>query len=277
MSQPQWRPVTSLAILQRRAKIVADIRRFFVEREVLEVETPLLGKYSVTDTYMNAIATDNPVGGENQYYLQTSPEYAMKRMLADGFGAIFQICKAFRHGEYGSRHNPEFTLLEWYRPGFNHLNLMEEVAELIERLLPGTYCKRVSYHDLFQQYFNINPHRADCKVLEAIARGKLDLQMESDNRDDWLNLIIGEIIEPQLGHEEPVFIFNYPASQAALAKIVTDSNGDLVAERFELYFNGVELANGYNELTDVEEQQRRFTRDNRLRRELQRSEGKSVV
>lgn len=272
MPQPQWKPVTSQAILAQRAKILADIRQFFLERGVLEVETPLVGKYSVTDPFMKAITTDNPVGSEDRYYLQTSPEYAMKRMLADGFGAIFQICKAFRQGEHGSRHNPEFTLLEWYRPGFDHLDLMAELARLLEKLMPGTICTNISYHDLFQQHFNINPHRVDCSVLETIAREHIDLQMDSDNRDDWLNLIISEIIEPQLGRDHPQIIFDYPASQAALAKTKIDSNGDLVAERFELYSKGLELANGYHELTDAKEQRRRFDNDNTIRRKLNKCE-----
>ena len=265
-----WQPSADISTLKQRAKILADIRHFFAGREVLEVETPLLAKYSVTDPHMDVISAEHPQGFDDHFFLQTSPEYAMKRLLAAGSGAIFQIAKAFRKGEQGSRHNPEFTMLEWYRPGFTDDELMTEVAELVERVLACKPCERISYRELFQQYLSIDPHKADCQTLEKLARNHLDCQMESDQRDDWLNLLLAEIIEPQLGIDAPVFVEAYPASQSALARVVKNKQGDWVAQRFELYYRGVELANGYYELTDVDELRRRFEQDQVLRKQLQR-------
>lgn len=274
MTELSWQPRASVAVLRQRAAINAAIREFFCCREVLEVETPLLGRYSVTDPHMNAVSADNPLSSAEdsvsaRYFLQTSPEYAMKRLLAAGSGAIFQICKAFRAGELGSRHNPEFTLLEWYRPGFDHHELMTELAALIAALIPGSHCRRCSYAELFEQHFALNPHRASCHELERVARQHVDVQMHSEDRDDWLHLLIGSI-EGQLGHGEALFIYDYPASQAALAKITYNASGDPVAERFELYAGGIELANGYHELSDASELRQRFTRDRQLRAQLGR-------
>jgi len=261
-------------VLQQRAAVYAAIRQFFSLREVLEVETPLLGRYSVTDLHMNALAADNPLSAENSarhYYLQTSPEYAMKRLLAAGSGAIFQICKAFRAGELGGRHNPEFSMLEWYRPGFDHHDLMTELEALMAALIPGSRCRRCSYRELFEQHFQVNPHRATWRELERIARQHIDIQMHSTDVDDWLHLLIGSV-EGRLGHDEALFIYDYPASQAALARIRRDPGADPVAERFELYVAGIELANGYHELTDADELRERFTRDRQLRAQRGRAD-----
>jgi lysyl-tRNA synthetase class 2 len=270
-----WQPSADIATLKQRAKILTSIRSFFAERDVLEVETPLLAKYSVTDPHMDVIRAEHPQGLDGHYFLQTSPEYAMKRLLAAGSGAIFQIGKAFRLGEQGSRHNPEFTMLEWYRPGFTDNELIEEIAELVEQVLGCQPCQRISYRALFQQYLSIDPHRADCQALEKLARDHLDVQMESDQRDDWLNLLLAEVIEPKLGADTPVFIEAYPASQSALARIAEDQYGNLVAQRFELYYRGVELANGYYELTDANELAHRFEQDRVLRQKLQRPDRES--
>jgi len=263
-------------VLQQRAAIYAVIRHFFAARTVLEVETPLLGRHSVTDPHMNALRADNPLLGTAgsqgaRYYLQTSPEYAMKRLLAAGSGAIFQICKAFRAGEQSGRHNPEFSLLEWYRPDYDHHDLMTELEALMTALVPNSRCRRCSYRELFEKHFRVNPHRAHWRELEHIARQHLDVQMQSTEADDWLHLLIGSI-ESQLGHGEALFIYDYPASQAALARIRRDANGDSVAERFELYAGGIELANGYHELTDAGELRERFTRDRVMRAQLGRAD-----
>lgn len=262
-----WHPTASIEILQKRAAILAQIRQFFSRRQVWEVDTPLLARYSVTDPHMQALTADNPQGLAEPYYLQTSPEYAMKRLLAAGSGAIYQICKAFRKGEQGSRHNPEFSMLEWYRPGFDHHQLMAEVEALVKDVLgdrPGF--EVLTYRQLFQQHIDIDPHRADALQLQVIARDRLDVQMHSDNKNDWLNLILAEIIEPRLGVERPVFIYDYPADQSALARVSIDAEGVPVAQRFELYVDGLELANGYFELGDVAQLQQRFAQD-RDRRE----------
>jgi lysyl-tRNA synthetase class 2 len=265
-----WQPVSSVELLRGRAKIIDELRRFFAERSVMEVETPLLGAYSVSDPHMDAIKAESPFGVAAPYFLQTSPEYAMKRMLAAGFGSIFQICKSFRRGEQGSRHNPEFTMLEWYRPGFDHFALMEEVSDLLVLVLRCGPCKKISYRKLFEQFLNVDPHVENCASLERLARSHMDVQMQSENKDDWLNLLMAEIIEPQAGIDAPLFIYNYPASQCALAKVNTDEQGVLVAERFELYVQGIELANGYHELTNASEQRDRFKQDKHRRQQLGR-------
>lgn len=270
MTSTVWRPCASISNLRKRAEVIARIRRFFADREVLEVETPLLGRYAVTDPHMDLLTADNPVGLKERYYLQTSPEYAMKRLLAAGSGAIYQLCKAFRRGEVGRRHNPEFTLLEWYRPGFDHWRLMDEISDLIVLITGCLRPLRVSYRTIFEQHLGIDPHVISCDELESLARSQLDIQMDSSCRDDWLNLLLAEVIEPQLGFEAPVFLFDYPESQAALAKVSEDEKGVLVGRRFELYIRGVELANGYMELTDEDILRRRFAADRQLRKELSR-------
>lgn len=267
-----WQPASSVESLRGRARVVKQLRRFFDERGVMEVETPLLGAYSVSDPYMDAIKAESPSGAAEPYFLQTSPEYAMKRMLAAGFGSIFQICKAFRRAEQGSRHNPEFTMLEWYRPDFDHFDLMAEVSDLLVSVLRCNPCKKITYRQLFEQFLNIDPHIENSESLERITRAHIDVQMHSDNKDDWLNVLMAEIIEPQIGLDAPVSIYNYPSSQCALAKVNVDEQGVLVAERFEVYFRGIELANGYHELTDVDEQRDRFEKDGYRRRQLNRPE-----
>ncbi len=259
---PSWKPTASLANLQQRARLLAKIRKFFADREVLEVETPLLALHSVTDPHMEVIAAENPMGLELPFFLQTSPEYAMKRLLAAGSGPVYQLAKAFRKGERGNRHNPEFTMLEWYRPDFDDVALMDEVESLLTDLLALEQpCERLSYRDMFQRYLQLDPHQFSVSKLQAIAKQRLDVQMQSENRDDWLNLLLAEIIEPQLGLEVPVFIYDYPASQSALAKTAVDGGGVVVAKRFELYYRSIELANGYDELTDAAELRRRFEQD----------------
>ena len=269
MTESVWQPSAALTTLKARADLLATIRQFFSARNILEVDTPLLAKYSVTDPYMQALTADNPIGATERYFLQTSPEYAMKRLLASGSGPIYQLCKAFRKGEAGGYHNPEFTMLEWYRPDFNHYQLMDEVEQLVSQVLNSDKSfNRISYRDVFLDAFSIDPHSCDCETVRTIAQQHLDIQMDSDKKDDWLNLLLAEIIEPELGVDTPVFITDYPASQSALAKVSMDSSGIKVAQRFELYSQGIELANGYFELTDAEEQRQRFQQDQQLRQVL---------
>lgn len=262
-----WRPTASIDILRRRAGLLARLRQFFADRQVLEVETPCLGHYSITDPYIEVLKADHPLEGA-QMFLQTSPEYAMKRLLAAGSGPIYQIARVFRRDECGSRHNPEFTLLEWYQPGYDHRQLMAEVADLLQFALGLPQCRYVSYRQAFVEVLQVDPHRLSCREAEQLARQSLDVQMTSDCRDDWLNLLLAELIEPALGIDQPTFLYDYPASQAALAKVDIDAEGVAVGRRFELYINGIEIANGYHELVDAAEQARRFDDDNRRRREL---------
>ncbi len=251
-----WRPTASFNHLRLRAEILAKIRAFFADRGVLEVETPLLSAATVTDPHLHSFYT-----AKKKYYLQTSPEFGMKRLLAAGSGAIYQICKAFRDEEKGRQHNPEFTMLEWYRPGFDHHDLMDEMDSFLQQVLNIFPGDRLSYADVFQKHLDINPHTASVSLLQEKAKQQELIFAETD-KDTWLQLLISHCIEPHLGKERPTFLYDFPASQAALAKI---KNG--VAERFEVYINGVELANGYHELTGAKEQEKRFLSDLKKRKE----------
>lgn len=261
-----WRPTASLARLQLRARLLARIRRFFAERGVLEVETPLLSAAAATDPHLDSFATQyHGPGGDRALYLQTSPEFAMKRLLAAGSGPIYQLCKAFRNGEAGRYHNPEFTLLEWYRPGFDHHRLMDEMDALLAELIDAPAAQRITYRALFEHHLAIDPLESSGRQLRdvALAGGLTPPPLALDDRDGWLNLLLTHLIEPRLGRG-PVFVYDYPASQAMLARL---SGGDSpTAQRFEVYIDGVELANGFHELTDGDEQQRRFAGDLRARR-----------
>ncbi len=236
--------------------MLATLRAFFAARGVLEVETPLLSRGTVTDPAQSPI----PCG---ERWLQTSPEYAMKRLLAAGSGPIYQVCKAFRGGEAGPRHNPEFTMLEWYRPGFDLRELMDEVAELVLAVLGDRPVELLSYGELFRRELDLDPHLAATSELEACARQHLDYSGGDESRDTWLDLLFSHLLEPRLAGL--VFVYDYPASQAALAQLHRVDDLE-VAQRFELFVDGVELANGYLELTDAAEQRRRFEADNAVLR-----------
>jgi lysyl-tRNA synthetase class 2 len=261
-----WRPTAPLDNLRRRAEVVAQVRAFFSERDVLEVETPCLSRATVTDVHLASLCLDEHVGTVDLRgaFLQTSPEFHMKRLLAAGTGPIFQLARAFRDGESGRLHNPEFTMLEWYRPGWDHHRLMDEVGDLLTAVLGSGAAERVSYRDAFRRHTGLDPFTAADGDLERCAadhglpppRGEL-------SRDDRLHLVMSAAVEPQLGRGGPTLVYDYPASQAALARI---RPGDpSVAERFEAYVDGLELANGYHELVDADEQRRRFDADLRAR------------
>ena len=185
----------------------------------------------------------------------------MKRLLAAGCGPVYQICKAFRAGEAGPRHNPEFTLLEWYRPGFSLSQLMDEVAELVSGVLQRSGWESLSYAELFRRFVDVDPHTAELHELEACARAHIDYSGQSESRETWLDLIMSHVVEPGLKEMGLLFVTDYPASRAMLS-CLRESNGVEVAERFELYVDGIELANGYRELVDPLEQRRRFEQDN---------------
>jgi lysyl-tRNA synthetase class 2 len=260
-----WRPTADPAALRARAALLATIRGFFAEREVLEVETPLLCRGTVTDPALEPLAVTLADGGTR--YLQTSPEYAMKRLLAAGSGPIFQLARAFRAGEAGNRHNPEFTLLEWYRPGMDHHQLMTEVAALVERCLDLRGFGKTSYRDLFSSVVGLDPFTAPTGQLELAARRDIDVGFHSDDRDVWLDLLMSHRVEPTLAGRGLQFVYDYPLSQAALAR-AESLGGVEVGCRFELYVDGLELANGYYELADAGEQRRRFAADNARRQRL---------
>ena len=261
-----WQPRASRDNLQARAALLGNIRAFFHAREILEVETPLLCSRGVTDPTLDSLLVQCATPHGKPGYLQTSPEYMMKRLLASGIGPVYQIAKAFRGGEAGGRHNPEFSLLEWYRPGLDHHQLMAEVTRLVHHCLGEQPVKSFSYRNLFRQFLDIDPFTASPAALEDLARRELDPGFVSTDRDIWLDLIMSHLIEPRLAGLGMCYIYDYPASQAALARIV-HSGGVEVGQRFELYVNGMELANGYCELTDPVEQRARFIADNSRRRE----------
>jgi len=265
---PVWQPSASLNQLRSRSALLAQLRCFFADREVLEVETPLLCSFGVTDPALEPFQVLNGASlATGERLLQTSPEYAMKRLLAQYPQPIYQICRAFRDGEAGARHNPEFSLLEWYRPGWNHLQLMEEVAELCIFCLGDKPVCRYTYQELFLTYLNVDPFTVTDAALRALAGKHIDTGAMRGERDLWLDLLLSHVIEPQLRDVGMCFVYDYPASQAALARI--DSTGDReVGHRFELYVDGVELANGYWELTDAGEQRARFEADNARRRSI---------
>jgi elongation factor P--(R)-beta-lysine ligase len=260
-----WRPTAPLSAWQLRARLLAESRQFFAERAVLEVETPLLGRHAVTDPHLSSIAARDPESGAD-YFLQTSPEYAMKRMLAAGAPDIYQIGKAFRGGEHGRNHNLEFTLIEWYRRGFSMHALMDEVESLLERLLGRARLgrrERVRYRDAVHRELGIDPLSAPLPTLAAAARDRVGLLPEgvTVDRDLLLDLLMAVAVGPKLGGDGLTFVYAYPASQAALARVATDGT----AARFEAYLDGLELCNGFEELGDPAEQQRRFEADREIR------------
>lgn len=265
-----WQPTASLRALESRAQQLRWVRGFFAERGIMEVETPVLGQCGITDVNIDSVpAQPTAVAGQvaGGGWLQTSPEYHMKRLLAAGSGSIYQVSRVFRDGERGRRHNPEFSLLEWYRPRFDDQALMTEVAELVCGWLDLPEPDRISYRCLLTEQGGVDPFTASTDELKEACRplvGEGDLLADLD-RDGCLDLLMSLQIEPSLGFERPVFVTRYPASQAALARISVD-DGHRVAHRFELYVRGIELCNGYWELTEAQEQRERFRQDNARRR-----------
>lgn len=257
----EWRPAASFDVMRRRAQLLAHIRSFMKARAILEVDTPILDSAANPDPAIDSLTStlrfpDTATG--KTYYLQTSPEFAMKRLLAAGSGPIYQICKVFRDNECGHLHQPEFTMLEWYRPGFDHHQLMDELGQLLISLQLKSPDK-TPYTDAFIRYTGLDPHTAPLEELDACATG-LGLASEHRDRSLLLDLIFSHQVAPHLGTTGPQIIYDYPACQAALARI---RNGPLpLAERFELFINGIEIANGFNELCDVYEQYSRFSKDN---------------
>jgi lysyl-tRNA synthetase class 2 len=264
---------TRRAALSLRAKTYALIRAFFAERAVLEVDTPILGQGATTDINIESFDsefTGPSNGGARRRFLRTSPEFWHKRLLAEGIGDCYELGRVFRNGEFGRRHNPEFTMLEWYRVGWDAHRLMDEVETLVRTLfvfagrMPPV-AERLSYRDLFRRYVEIDPFDISDDELHALVAhfwidaGRLD-------RDGCLDALLTHRIERALPEGGLTFVYDYPANQAALARIRKDEQGHRVAERFELYAGRIELANGFNELIDVVEQRARFNADNMARR-----------
>lgn len=272
-----WLPSTLLVQLNARATMLKTIRDFFSDLQVLEVETPSLSQAGVTDVHLQCFKTqfvgrnisDKPrIDGGVPLYLQTSPEFHMKRLLAAGSGSIYQISKVFRNEESGRFHNPEFTLLEWYRIGFDHHQLMDEMACLLTAILKCTATTRCTYQDAFITHLQVDPLSASIEQLK-LAGAFLELGDVLDNetdKDTVLQLLFCVGIEPKIGQEQPCFVYDFPASQAALARI--NKQDPRVADRFEVYYKSVELANGFYELNSSQEQLNRFQADNHLRQQM---------
>jgi elongation factor P--(R)-beta-lysine ligase len=261
-----WRPTATPAALTQRAKMLKTARAFFEDRGVLEVETPILSAAAVSDPQIESLATQI-AGLPGRRYLCPSPEYAMKRLLAAGSGDIYQICKVFRDAERGRWHNPEFTMIEWYRVGLDDSALMSEVEALIGALLAPARAlgaaERLSYSDALRRHAGVDAFDSTEEQLLAAARRHgihCDAQLD---RDAKLDLLMGLLVGPRLGRGNPCFVCDYPATQAALARLKPGL--PRVAARFELYLDGLELANGFHELARPEEQRARFTHDLALR------------
>ncbi len=263
-----WRPTASLAALRRRADMLAHVREFFAARGVLEVETPVLSAAGATDPQIESLVT-RIAGVHAPFFLCTSPEFHMKRLLAAGSGDIYQLSRVFRDAERGRWHNPEFTLLEWYRLGFDDAALMTEVEELIARLLAPQRrlrpAERLTYAQALLRHAGVDAHTASDRDLElAAARHGIACRAGLE-RDARLDLLMALAAGPQLGRERPCFVCDYPASQASLARLKPGLPP--VAARFELYLDGIEIANGFHELANPDEQRGRFARDLAIRRE----------
>lgn len=272
-----YAPTMSLAVAQQRAQFMSSIRQFFLKQQVLEVQTPLLSQAGNTDTFLQSVAAqvtyqDKP----STYYLHTSPEFAMKRLLASWQVPIYQICPVFRDNEIGTRHNIEFTMLEWYQPNYSLADMAAEVGKLLEVLYGHpVVMNHYRYVDAFMDFVGIHPLTASLAALQAVAedKGLMGFDFNSEHRNDseadrrqsWLDLLFSHAVEPHLGHDLPTLIIEYPPATAALAKTALDKEGNEVAKRFELYINGIEIANAYDELADGQALRARFEKDNQLR------------
>lgn len=266
-------PSCPASVMRERMHLYQEIRQFFNELQVNEVETPILSPYATTDVHIDSFVTD---WSSESLYLQTSPEFFMKRMLASGFGDCFQMAKVFRHEAKSRRHVPEFTMLEWYRVGFSMHELMDEMVDLVKTICPEWRylpIEMLTYQDVFAR-LGVDPHQDSLETLKQKITALSDYTPQlADERDEWLDFLLVTQIEHTLGQNQLTFLTHYPASMAALAKKTTDDSGNIVAARFELYYQGIELANGFHELTDADEQEARFIADNDTRQ----GKGKPVL
>lgn len=275
MSGADWRPAASLEVLHARAAMLARIRAYFAAQEVDEVQTPALSAAAVSDPAIESVAALTAGGGRK--FLQTSPEYPMKRLLAAGFGDCYQVCPVFRDGEAGRHHNPEFTMIEWYRAGFTMDAMMSDVDALVRKLLGHEAVhmrvERLTWRDAFVRHVRFDPVDTARAQLErtAVECGFAPQDAKASDRDTLLDLIVSARVGPRLGRGTLTFVHHYPASQAALARL--DPEDPRFALRFELYCEGIELANGFVELGASGEQRERFERDReeRARRKLPRT------
>lgn len=266
-------PTCSIEALKARAQLYRTIREFFAQRDVMEVETPIVSQAGVTDVHLASVQVQRHIEGRmQQQYLQTSPEFAMKRLLAAGSGPIYQICKVFRDDEHGRKHNSEFTMLEWYRPGLDLRELMHETAALLNVCLAHRFDEIrplvLSYKHAFQDRLDINPLQATLAQLKQTAQ-RVGLTLDlGDDRLAYMDLLFSHFVEPSLGFDTPIFLTDFPPEMASLAKVRLDEDGEEVAARFEVYIEGLELANAYDELLDASVLRARFEADNQEREKL---------
>ena len=264
-----WQPTGGIAALRLRARLNAAMRAFFAGRGVLEVETPVLSRGGNTEPNIAPFHLEfsgRTDGAPRTRWLRTSPEFALKRLLAAGIGDCYELGRVFRDGEAGGRHNPEFTMLEWYRVGWDHQRLIDEVAQLVDASLAlvdrRAVLQRIAWRDLYRERLALDPVSASDGDLQR-ALGDVRIEPEGLTRDDWLDLLLTHRLQPTFAENQMLAVYDYPASQAALARL---RPGDPpLAERFELYLGPLELANGYHELTDADEQRTRFERDVAMR------------
>ncbi len=266
----------NISVLKERALVLRLIREYFHQQRVMEVDTPLLNSYTVTDPYMTALRVENYRAEEQVIdnadfveggYLQTSPEYAMKKLLCSGSGDIYQLNKAFRADEKGVNHRSEFTMLEWYRLGFDDIRLMQEVIYIVQRVTGIQRVRVMSYRDAFLSLLQCDPYALSLDELKTKSCELVGELPENMLFDNYLTLLFATQIEPQFNPDEITMIYDFPASQAALARVEETSYGK-VAKRFEAYAGGLELANGFYELQDAEVQLARFQEDNQTRQTL---------
>lgn len=273
-SPADWRPGCSLQVLKKRAWLLQEIRSYFRRQEVIEVETPVLCRTVGTDPHLDYFRTGltfEGAGREPGLYLQTSPEFSMKRLLAAGTGSIYQICKAYRNGESGRMHNPEFTILEWYRVGYDLDLLIGDVDELLVRVIglsdPDHASERIRYREVFMRHLGLDPLTAEIRDFRRFAEASGDFSAKTLCGDDvrlWQEYLFACRIQPHLGKSGLCYVYDYPAEQSALARLKADDAR--VAERVEVFLQGVELGNGFAELGCAEEQRERFQRDLEIRR-----------
>jgi len=257
MTEKSWQPSASLEVIKKRARLLQQIRDFMMAREIIEVDTPILSHFGISDPYIQSITTSCASESDAKLYLQTSPEFCMKRLLAAGSGSIYQIAHVFRKEETGKRHNTEFSMLEWYRTNFDYYQLMDEVAELLKDIGLGAPA-RMSYADAFKQTMQIDPHAVVTGELQSLCKKK-GWEDACDDRHAMLDFLFSEVVIKKLNQSNPLFIYDYPECMSALATL--KKSEPIVSERFELFIAGMEIANGFNELINADEQVHRFEQE----------------
>jgi lysyl-tRNA synthetase class 2 len=261
ISPSSWQPSANIDMLKARATLYRVIRDFFEKRGALEVDTPILSQAATVDPFIESLVTEVC---DKPYYLQTSPEFFLKRLLANSSGDVYSLGKVFRQGEQGKKHHPEFTLLEWYRVAWNEHQLMNELGTFMRLLMPKVIIEKISYQDLFLMHFNVDPHTVSLADMKRLVKKEIDITFELFDKPTCFDLLMTHCIEPKMP-KALFFVYDYPHESAALASLGTNAKGQIVARRFEAYLNGLELANGYYELTDAIEQKKRFEKDVKYR------------